>query len=197
MTDAMDVDGEPVDEVEQMAASSEVHKDAWEQTLEDMWALEEELQAEGYDTIETAAGHTAAVDPHDDRPYWGLEHIVPDSDAEAIEDAVAESEFTEYDVYRSLVEGRVFEVTVLLDPDAENAVLIASQFELQRATELIVYTRDQGTVNTIVKFLDDTVVAEIEHDDPEKFFPRYDEFESYEDGWDGRVDVTPDEDDEE
>ena len=176
MTDAPDIDGENVDEAEQLAASSEVHANAWQETLDDMWALEDELQDDGWETLVTAAGHTGPVAPSHDRGYWGLVHIVPDSDAEAIGEAVDGGEFPKYDVYRSTVDGRVFSVTVLLDPGQKIAILVSNQFELRNAHALIRHTHEVGHVNSVFRYLDGTVVAQVRHDDPEKFFPRYDAF---------------------
>lgn len=176
MTDAPDVDGENVDEAERLAATSDVHADAWQRTLDDMWALEDDLQEDGWETLVTAAGHTAAVTPSQGEGYWGLVHIVPDSDAEAIGEAVEAGEFPQYDVYRSRVDGRVFSVTVLLDPETETAVLVSNQFELRNAHALVEHAHDVGHVNSVFRYLDGTVVAQVRHDDPEKFFPRYDAF---------------------
>jgi len=93
MTDAPDIGGENVDEAEQLAVSSEVQANAWQQTLDDMWALEADLQDDGWETLVTAAGHTASVTPSHGNGYWGLVHIVPDSDAETIGEAVEAGEF--------------------------------------------------------------------------------------------------------
>ena len=176
MTDAPDVGGGSVEEADRVAANSEVHANAWERTLEEMWALEEDLQDDGWDTVVTAAGHTGPVAPSHGKGYWGLVHIVPDSDAEAIGEAVEAGEFPSYDVYRTEVEGRVFGVTVLMDPDAERAVLVANQFELREAGQLVEHTHEAGHVNSVFRYLDGTVVAQVRHDDPEKFFPRYESF---------------------
>lgn len=176
MTDAPNADGGGPDPAERLAADSEVHADAWQQTLDDMWALEADLQEEGWDTLETAAGHTAPVAPEHEKGHWGLVHVVPDSDAAAIGDAVEAGAFPRYDVYRTDVDGRVFAVTVLLDPDAETAVLIANQFERRRADALVEHAGDVGHVATVVRRLDGTVVAQVRHEDPAKFFPRDDAF---------------------
>ena len=176
MPDVPDIDGEDVDAAERLAANSEVHAGAWQRALDDAWALEDDLQDEGWETIVTAAGHTGPVAPSHGKGYWGLVHVVPDSDAAAIDDAVDAGAFPRYDVYRTEVDGRVFGVTVLLDPETSTAVLIANQFELRRATALIEYSHDAGYVDTVVRYLDGTVVAQVRHDDPEKFFPRYETF---------------------
>lgn len=211
MTDEPNGDGDPatadadqlpegtpqVDEAERVAANAELHKDAWERTLEDLWALEEEYEAKGWDTITTAAGHTGPVAPVHNKGYWGLSHIVPDSDAEAIEAAVEAGEFPTYDVFRELVQNRVFEVVTYMDPETETAILLASNFELRKATELVMHVRDVGYVNSIIRYLDGTVVAEIRHDEPEKFFPKYDEFETFAEDLRHEPAFFGDEDDEE
>jgi|AntDeeMinimDraft_5_1070356.scaffolds.fasta_scaffold00266_3 hypothetical protein len=176
MTDAPDIGGENVDEAEQLAVSSEVQANAWQQTLDDMWALEADLQDDGWETLVTAAGHTASVTPSHGNGYWGLVHIVPDSDAETIGEAVEAGEFASYDVYRTDVDGRIFSVTVLMDPESETAVLVSNQFELRKAHALIRHTHEVGYVNSVFRYLDGTVVAQVRHDDPEKFFPRYETF---------------------
>lgn len=179
MTETPDVDEGNFGDAERLTANSEVHANAWQETIEEMWALEEDLQDDGWETLATAAGHTGPVAPSHDYGYWGLTHIVPDSDAGAIEEMVESGEFSSYDVYRTEVHGRVFGVTVLLDPDGSQAVLITNQFELRLAGDLVAHTHDVGHVNTIVRYLDGTVVAEVRHEDPEKFFPRYESFENW------------------
>lgn len=179
MTETPDVDEGNFDDAERIRANSEAHASAWQESLDEMWALEEELREDGWETLATAAGHTGPVAPSHDYGYWGLAHIVPDSDAEAIEELVEGGEFSNYDVYRTEVNGRVFGVTVLLDPDGSTAILITNQFELRLAGELVAHTHEVGHVNTIVRYLDGTVVAEVRHEEPEKFFPRYESFETY------------------
>lgn len=176
MPDAPDVDGGDVQTAERLAVHSDVHANAWQETLDEMWELEDDLVDEGWETLVTAAGHTAPVAPSHDRGCVGLVHIVPDGDAEAIGEAVEAGEFPGYDVYRTIVEGRVFGVTVMFDPDSSTAILVSNQFELREARPLIEHTHEVGRVDTVFRYLDGTVVARISHDDPGKFFPRYEEF---------------------
>lgn len=191
MTDGNEADGEGalprevprIDEAEQLVANTEVHANAWEQTLEELWALEEEYEADGWDVIATDVGHTGTVAPVHRKGYWGLSHIVPDSAAEAIGEAVEAGEFPTYDVRRNTVQGRVFMVLTLLDPETDSAILLGTNFELRRATELVAHTHDVGYVDSIIRYLNGEVVAEIRHDEPSKFFPRYEEFETFAENW--------------
>lgn len=172
-----------VDEADRLVVNTEVHTNAWEETLEELWALEEEYEADGWDVIATDVGHTGTVAPSHRKGYWGLSHIVPDSAAERIGEAVEAGDFPRYDVLRNTVQGRVFMVLTLLDPATETAILLGTNYELRRATELVLHTREVGYVNSVIRYLNGEVVAEIRHDEPEKFFPRYDDFEAYEDDW--------------
>lgn len=176
MIDAPDADGDAAQAAQRLAANSEVHANAWQRTLDEMGALEDDLEDNGWETVATAAGHTAPLAPSHDEAYWGLVHIVPDSDAAAIGAAVEAGQFPSYDVYRSDVGGRVFGVTVLLDPETSTALLVANQFQLREARDLIDHTHDVGHVNSVVRPLDGTAVAQVRHERPEKFFPRYREF---------------------
>lgn len=155
----------------------DVHKNAWNETIEDMWALEEELQAEGWETIETAAGHTGLNTPTGDDERAEMVHIVPDSDGEAISEALQAGEFPKYDVYRQKVDNWVFEVIVLLDPGTEQAILIAAEFELRGTTPAIERTHETGELYTVIKFLDGELVGSLRHESPEKFFPEYESYE--------------------
>jgi len=189
MTDREPADADPpsgdptVEDSERLVASAEVHKNAWERTLEDLRATEAEFADEGWDVIATAAGHTGPVAPDHDKGYWGLSHVLPKSDASAVERALDGAAFPAYDVYRNTVQGRVFAVIAYLDPDAETAVLVASNFRLGDATDLVAHAHEVGHVNSVLRRLDGTVIAEIRHDEPEKFFPRYDSFERHRDDW--------------
>lgn len=176
MIDAPDGDGDSAQAGQRLAANSEVHATAWEQTLDEMRTLEKDLQDDGWETLVTAAGHTAPLAPGHDADHWGLVHIVPDSDAAAIGEAVEAGQFPNYDVYRTDVDGRVFGVTVLLDPETSTAILVANQFQLREARDLIEHVHDVGHVDSVVRPLDGTAVAQVRHDRPEKFFPRYGEF---------------------
>ena len=176
MTDAPAIDGDDARAAERLAESGDVHATAWQRTLDDMWALEADLQDEGWGTLATAAGHTAPLAPSQGSEYWGLVHVVPDSDADAIDDATERGEFPNYDVYRSTVDGRVFGVTVLADAETSTAVLVANQFELREAHALVEHSHETGLVDTVFRHLDGTVAAAVRHDDPGKFFPRYEEF---------------------
>ncbi|MFC7045335.1 hypothetical protein ACFQH6_07875 [Halobacteriaceae archaeon GCM10025711] len=79
--------------------------------------------------------------------------------------------YPEYQVYRQEVDGRLFLLTELQDPDAETAIVVASNFELLYAGGLVEAAEAEGAMYTHVQTLDKTYLGSFRHDDWEKFFP--------------------------
>lgn len=163
------------DDVERMAATADVHKDAWSQTLADMEALAEEREADGWEVVTIQAGDTGpesaeqgVTDTH------GLTYVVPSNQAEEFLDVFEGREFPMYDVYRQHVDGREFVVTELLDPDSETAVLVAGNFWRHEAGAAVREAREEGTMYTHLRKLDGTHLGSFEHEGYEKFFPNPD-----------------------
>lgn len=164
-------DEEP-DYAERIAAHADVTKEAWQGTLDDMRALTEEYEQRGWHVVDIAAGNTAPKAPEvgeDER--FGLVHVIPGNKADPFREAVARGEFPKYDVLRGEVQGSVFLLTALLDPASETAILIAGQFEVHQAQELISAAKEDGVMYTHVQKLDKTQLGSFRHDEPEKFFP--------------------------
>lgn len=159
-------------EVERIAATADVHKDAWAQTLSDMKALAAEREADGWDVVTVTAGdagpETAA---QGETETHGIVYVVPGNQAEDLLDAFEGREFPVYDVYRQVVDGRLFVVTELLDPDSETAILVAGNFWLHRAGALVREAREAEAMYTHLQKLDRTHLASFEHEGFEKFFP--------------------------
>ncbi|MEE6210663.1 hypothetical protein U3A55_10905 [Salarchaeum sp. III] len=165
---------------EQITDNPDAKRDAWAQTLADMEALADDLEAEGWTTVTLRAGDTATKgldsndDPDDEDVQYGIFHVVPDNDAAAFEDAFREDGFPVYDVYRAEVDGRVFLVTELRDPETETAIFIAGNFLRHYAQPLVEAAVEQGGLYTHVQRLDTTHLGSFEHDGYEKFFPEAD-----------------------
>ena len=181
-------DDEP-DYAEQIAASAEVHKNAWQETLDDMQALAEEREAEGWDVLSIAAGHTAPTNPDagaTDR--FGFVHVIPDNKAEPFAETVETGKFPKYRVFRNEMQGRIFMVTELLDPDSETAILIASNFEIRHAPGMVKNALQEGVMYTHVQTLDKTHLGSFRHDDVEKFFPNPQKYVGYDVDFEGVLD---------
>lgn len=181
------------DYAERIAASAEVHKGAWQKTLDDMRAMESELEAEGWDVVAIGAGHTAPTNPDagaSDR--YGLVYVIPDNKADPFEQAVETGKFPKYRVFRNEMEGRIFMLTQLLDPDSETAVLLAGNFETRHAPGLVKTALKEDEMYTHVQTLDETHLGSFRHDDVEKFFPDPQKYTGYEVDFDD-VEFEPEE----
>ncbi|WP_435177493.1 DUF7529 family protein [Halorussus sp. AFM4] len=181
-------DDEP-DYAEQIAGSADVHKGAWQRTLDDMQAMEADMEEEGWDVVAIGAGHTAPTNPDaGETDRWGFVHVVPDNKAEPFEAAVETGAFPQYRVFRNEMQGRVFVLTQLLDPDSETAILIAGNFEMRHAPGLVKTALKEDQMYTHVQTLDGTHLGSFRHDDVEKFFPDPHKYTGYEVEFDGVLD---------
>lgn len=167
--------GDDVDDAEQLAAHADVNKDAWQRTLDDLQGLEADREAQGYDVVAVAAGHTAPTPPDGgDTDRYGLVHVLPSNVAEAVATACDAMSAPDYEVYRASTETRVFLVTELLDADAERAILLAGNYRRQDARRLVRTAAETGRMFTHVQTLDGTHLGSFAHGEPAKFFPTAD-----------------------
>jgi 1,2-phenylacetyl-CoA epoxidase PaaB subunit len=177
------------DYAEQIAASAEVHKGAWQRTIDDMRATEEELEADGWDVVAIGAGHTAPTNPDaGETDRWGFVHVVPGNEADEFAEAVEAGAFPEYRVFRNEMQGRIFVLTQLLDPESETAILVAGNFEMRHAPGLVKTALQEDEMYTHVQKLDGTHLGSFRHDDVTKFFPDPHKYTGYDVSFDGVLD---------
>lgn len=170
-----EIGGEGDDPRESAVTGAEVHSSAWEATIDDMLAMAEEMEENGWDVVAITAGDTVAESPEaGDTDRFGLSHVIPDNKAEAFEEAFEGREFPRYEVYRAEREGRSFVLTVLLDPDSSTAILIAGNHDLRNAGGCIRAAIEEDAMYTHVQLLDGTHLGSFRHEDYEKFFPESD-----------------------
>jgi len=183
MTDAGE-QPEDIDPAERLAANAAVHKNAWSETIDEMKASAAEYEEDGWESHYVAALDTAPISTDQARRSrgdygWGLVHTLPDNFTDAFADALERGSFPEYDVFRRLVDGRVFHLIVLRDPDERIALFVAGNYRLQEAEGCIATARREGEVRTWLTATDGTVVGTVRHGTPSKFFPQWDDFESF------------------
>lgn len=165
------------------AAQAEQGKAAWQGTLDDMEAMAEAREEEGWDVVTVAALDGAPKSSEkDDRGRHGLVFVVPDNQAEDLEAAIDAGEFPRFDVYRAEQTGEVFLVVEYLDPDTETAVLVAGTYELRYAAGMVGEAREEGETYTHYQTIDTTPVGSFRHegaDAVEKFVPHADDLDNY------------------
>ena len=168
------------DYAERIAEHAQVHKNAWQRTLDDMKALEEELSEDGWDVVIVPAGHTAPENPDaGETDRWGLVHVIPGNFAEDFSEAVAAGDYPHFEVFQQQVDGRTFMLTMLQDPDTERAILIAGSFEMRHAPGLVNTAQREDLMYTHVQKLDKTVLGTFRHADYEPFFPDPEAYEAF------------------
>lgn len=153
--------------------SIQARKDAWQRTLQELEAMEADLEAEGWEVVAVPVGHAAPESPEvgaEDR--FGFVHVAPGNYREPFQQAFECGGFERYDVFRREVAGQVFFLLQLLDPGTETAILLAAQYGTQHAGGLEETALDRGVVYTHVQTLDGTHLGTFRHDDPTKFFPQ-------------------------
>lgn len=166
--------------LEEMTSDTEPKKAAWSQTISDMKALAEEREDDGWSTVTIVAGDTGTrgldsnADLEDDDVRYGIIHVIPDNKAEEFVEAFRPDGFPVYDVYRAEIEGRVFFVTELRDPESETVIFIAGNFLRHYAQPLVEAAVEHGKLYTHVQTLDTTHLGSFEHEGYGKFFPEAD-----------------------
>lgn len=150
-----------------------VQTEAWKQTLEDADAIAQERRDEGWEVVTIMAAHTDTVsrDMGDDDRF-GLVHVVPNNYVAEFTDTFDSDEFTEYLAYGTEVDGFMFVVTELIDPETERSILIPSRYDIARAGGMITSAEDEGVLYTHVKTIDGTILGTFEHEEYDPFVSR-------------------------
>ncbi|GAA0223664.1 hypothetical protein ACFFQF_09060 [Haladaptatus pallidirubidus] len=175
-----EIGDENIDYADRIAANADVEKGAWQRTLDDMEAMADELEEEGWNVIDIPASHTAPENPdagQTDR--FGFVYVIPDNYADEFSEAVEAGAFPSYRVFRQEMSSRVFMLTQYLDPDTETAILIAGSYEMMHAPALVKAAMREDEMFSHVQTIDGTVLGSFHHDDYTKFFPNPEKYENY------------------
>ncbi|MXR20125.1 DUF7529 family protein [Halobacterium bonnevillei] len=162
---------------EQYAANSQLKKDAWQQTLDDLDALAEKHREDGTDVTAIAAVDAGPIgrDTNDPDGEYGMEFVIADNHVEEFQAAFEAGDYPEYDIYRGEAASDAFVVLELNDPDAERTILLAGAYPLRDETMCAYAAREEGEMYTYVRTLDGTRYGAFHHEGYRKFFPRADE----------------------
>jgi hypothetical protein len=162
-------------EAEQPEANS-----PWEMTVADARAMGDARREDDWDAVVLAAEDTAPLsrsDGHTER--YGMRFVVSSERAEAFRDLFHRGEFPKYEVYRSAVDGEVFLVVELLDPQSELAILVAGRYDLGAAAGMVHDAEASAEMYTHFQRPDGTYVGTFRHDGHEKFVPHADRIDEF------------------
>lgn len=144
----------------------------WTRTLREMESISAELSDDGWETLASPAGDTAAIPPSDDqRLDPGFAHVIPDDDADTFAEWFSPDGFAETRVFRAATADRLYLVTALLDEPSGRAILIAGTAELSSLPPVRSTAEAVGATHSHVLRVDGTHLGSFRHSDPELFFP--------------------------
>lgn len=150
-------------------------KEAWVRTNDEMELIADRRREEGWEVVSMPTVHTSPVSRDqgkDDR--FGLVHVLPNNHAESFSEAFERGEFPEYQAYRNEVDGYVYLVTELLDPESGTVILVAGQYDLRLAEGMVTTALDEDCLYTHVKTIDGTALGSVRHEVFEGFLPDLD-----------------------
>ncbi|MEZ3164158.1 hypothetical protein ABNG03_08425 [Halorubrum sp. RMP-47] len=146
--------------------------DPWTRTLREMKALSAELSEDGWDTLASPAGDTAAIPPDDDRRLDpGFAHVVPDDDADTFVEWFDPDGFERTRVFRAATPDRLFLLTVMMDEPSARAILIAGAIDRSSLPPVRATAEETGVTRSHVLRVDGTHLGSFRHADPDPFFP--------------------------
>lgn len=151
---------------------SKAVKEAWSRTNEEMEAIAEQRREDGWNVVSLPAAHTSPVSKSqgkDDR--FGLVHVIPNNHVESFSEAFEQGEFPKYEAYRNEIDGFVYLVTELIDPESETIILVASQYDLQLTRGMVTTARNEGALYSHFKTIDGTVLGSVRHEKVEPLVP--------------------------
>lgn len=147
---------------------------SWETVLEEMEELAESREAEGMSVETFPAVHTDAVSPQStaakdaadpDEVRYGIVHVIADNHEDAFREATDGADFSEYLAFGNEINGFMFLMTELRDPDAQQSVMIAGMYDKLTAKGMINAAERYGTLWIHAKTIDGTPLGSFAIDD--------------------------------
>lgn len=103
--------------------------EVWDQVVADMAATADELEGEGWTTLQLHPGDVTLLTDAEDR---GIDVVLPNPEFEDLESLVESgARFAEYDVYRAGGAEMGYALVVAKDPGTETAVLVPLYYRVQ------------------------------------------------------------------
>ncbi|MFP8888578.1 hypothetical protein ACLI4U_02265 [Natrialbaceae archaeon A-CW2] len=152
-------------------------KEAWKRTNQDMEAIAEERREDGWEVITMPSVHTSPVGREDgEDDYYGLVHVIPDNHADAFSEAFDPDTFTRWEAYRNDVDGFVFLVTELMDPESKTAILVAGQYNMQLSKGMVTTAIKTDDLYSHFKTINGTELGSVRYEEIDPFIPNVDGF---------------------
>ncbi|MFB6253500.1 MAG: hypothetical protein ABEI06_02705 [Halobacteriaceae archaeon] len=152
---------------------SDIDRNAYEKTLNEMDKLAENLEEKGIDTLSIPSGSIGCETKNmGDSDRFGFIHVIPGNFAESFQEFFEYDEYDKYDVYRNELQNNVYLLLSLYSNDNAKAVLLAGAYKIPEAKALYNDSREEECTFTHVQKLDRTHLGSFKHFNFEKFFPK-------------------------
>jgi hypothetical protein len=138
---------------------------------EDLEALAEEYEADGWDTLQLHPGDVTAMVPTEDDNRFGIDVLVPDDEFDDLETLLeGDVSFDAYEAFRATADGLVLFVVAMEDREQEVAVLYPAYYDAKNAQGMLTAAENAGEMRTYVRTLTNDRI-EFTHDEPQNFGP--------------------------
>ncbi|MES3160914.1 MAG: hypothetical protein PPP55_05005 [Halorubrum sp.] len=146
----------------------EEHTKAWERALEEAQMLVDDREADGWEATYVMSAHTDTVSKDmKDHDRFGLMHVLPNNFADRFTEAYDPDAFTEYLVYGTSVNGVMFVIIELIDPDGERAIVVPCSYDMTMGQGMSESAAEAGVLPSYFKTIDGEILARFDHDEIE------------------------------
>ena len=145
--------------------------DFWEEVVDDMEATAAEYRENGWEPTEIHPGDITALPPDHER--FGLDVLVPDSEFDAVSEAVEhpDAAFDSVEVFRAATRGTVFLVVAVEDPATERVVVVPAFYVVREAKETVQAAATRGELPIHLRPLANDEVVTFDPSDPSPLLP--------------------------
>ncbi|MBP1922715.1 hypothetical protein J2751_001729 [Halorubrum alkaliphilum] len=146
----------------------EGHTEAWKRTLEEAQMLADDRREDGWEATYVMAAHTDTVSTDmNDHDRFGLMHVLPNNFADRFTEAYDSDAFSEYLVYGTSVDGVMFVVIELIDPEGHRAILVPCSYDMTMAQGMSESAAEAGVLPSYFKTIDGEILARFDHEEIE------------------------------
>lgn len=144
----------------------EFHIEMWEHTLEEAQRIRDERREDGWEAEFVMAAHTDTVTRDmKDHDRFGLMHIIPANYQDAFTGMYDEEAFTEYLAYGNAVNGIMYVVIDLIDPERERSLLIPCEYDMTMADGMVSNAMEEGALYSYFKKIDGTILGRFRYEE--------------------------------
>lgn len=144
----------------------EHHSEMWSTVLEEAQTVADERREDGWEADVVLTAHTDTVSK-DMREHdrFGLMHVVPDNYADTFTETYDEDEFTEFLAYGTSVQGVMYVIIDLIDPERERSLLVPCEYDMTVADGMVNSALDEEALYSYFRTIDGTILGTFRYEE--------------------------------